>query len=128
MNPDTRILLIDGDAFFARIYEKRMKESGFCVDIASNGDAGIKKACSDTPACIVLDLLLPGKDGFQVLDELKNEAGTKGIPVFILTDLCEPEDIDRCMKAGACGFATKTHTTPEDVISQLIKVVGGGVE
>ncbi|MCR4278602.1 MAG: response regulator [bacterium] len=125
MKSDKKVLMIESDAFFAQIYAQKMKDRGFCVEIVSSGDAGIRKACSDTPSCIVLDLLLPVKDGFQVLDELKGEAETKGIPVFILTDLSEPEDIDRCMKAGACGFAIKAHTTPEHVISQLIGILGG---
>ncbi len=74
----------------------------------------------ESPSCILLDLFLPGRDGFQILDELRQSPETAHIPVVILTDLAEPEDVERCLAAGACGYAIKAHTRPEQVVRMVI--------
>lgn len=122
MDSSTKILFIDNDSFFARIYAKKFAEHGWQTDVAATGDIGLRSASSNKPSWIILDLLLPGKDGFRVLEELKENEETAMIPVFILTDLCEPEDIERCQKLGACGYAIKAHTHPMDIIRKFIEL------
>ena len=118
----TKILFIDNDSFFARIYAKKFSEQGWDTEVAATGDAGLRHACANSPSCIILDLLLPGKDGFQVLEELKQNEATSRIPVYVLTDLSEPEDLERCRGLGACGYAIKAHTHPSEIVRKIIEL------
>jgi len=116
------ILLIESDPFFARIYTKKMEEQGWGVSIATSGDVGVKKAFAEPPSCIVLDLLLPGKHGFEVMEELKENAATASVPVIVLTDLCEPEDVERCRIFGASCYAIKAHVTPDGIVKRIKEI------
>jgi DNA-binding response OmpR family regulator len=85
---------------------------------ALHGEDGLSSALKHQPDLIILAIVLPRKDGFQVLDELKAHAETKNIPVIIFSDLGSREDVDRCFKAGACEYLIKAHHTPEELLTR----------
>ncbi len=118
------ILLIDDDGFLASIYADRLCAEGFEVSLATNGEDGFKAAVKDHPDAIVLDLLMPRMDGFETLERLKTEPSTKDIPVLVLTNVGEREDVARCLKLGAAGYLIKAHTLPHEAVNRLRELIG----
>lgn len=118
-----KILVIDDDRFLAQIYILTLKKAGFEVILMDDGAAGLDAAGKEKPDAIILDILMPGMDGFQVLRELKKNDKTKDIPVIMLTSLSQKEDEEMGMRGGAEAFLTKSTTLPNDVVRQLKKLL-----
>jgi len=118
-----KILVIDDDRFLAQIYILTLKKVGYEVLLMENGIDGLEAAKKEKPDAIILDILMPGIDGFQVLRELKKNDKTKDIPVIMLTSLSQKEDEEMGMRGGAQAFLTKSTTLPDDVVKQLKKLL-----
>jgi len=118
-----KVLVIDDDRFLAQIYILTLKKVGYEVLLMENGTDGLEAAKKEKPDAIILDILMPGIDGFQVLRELKKSEKTKDIPVIMLTSLSQKEDEEMGMRGGAQAFLTKSTTLPDDVVKQLKKLL-----
>ncbi|OGL73012.1 hypothetical protein A3E39_04785 [Candidatus Uhrbacteria bacterium RIFCSPHIGHO2_12_FULL_60_25] len=114
-----RILMIDDDTFFLAIYKKKFEAEGFDVVTASSGEDGLRYAADKHPDVIMLDLVMPRVDGFQVLERLKADPATSRIPVYVCSNLCQQGDIDRCKGLGAAGYAIKSQTSPSGAVKQV---------
>jgi CheY-like chemotaxis protein len=121
-----RILLIEDDAFLAHILTQRLQTAGMDVRHASNGEEGLRAAIQDQPEAIVLDIILPKKNGFDVLEELRAQDATKKIPVLMLTSMSSKEDIERCLELGACEYLMKTQYTASEVVERVRRHVQNG--
>lgn len=117
------ILCIEDDKIFADIVCKTLMREGFDVIHATNGEDGLRKAREGMPDAILLDIGLPKKDGFEVLEALKAETGTKTIPVVMLSRLSSKEDVDQCFALGCDEYLIKTQHTPEDVAAHLRRIL-----
>ncbi|MBM3205220.1 response regulator transcription factor [Candidatus Uhrbacteria bacterium] len=113
-----RALMIEGDKFLSEICERVFREAGIEFFRALHGEEGLSSALKYRPDLIILAIILPRKDGFQVLDELKEHPETKEIPVIIFSDLGTKEDIDRCFNSGACEYLIKAHHTTEELLAR----------
>ncbi|MFH1620802.1 MAG: response regulator [Patescibacteria group bacterium] len=113
------ILLVEDDGFLASIYAQKLELEGFEVSLAVNGEDGLRLATKEKPNLILLDLLMPKMDGFEMLEKLKADAATKGIPVLVLTNLGQKEDVERCMKLGAVGYVIKAHSLPHETVKMV---------
>lgn len=120
----SKILIIDDDAFLSSIFKQKFEAEGFEAFAAGSGEDGLRMAGEKKPDVILLDLLMPRMDGFQVLEHLKSNPATQSIPVFIFTNLGQPGDIERCKSLGAAGYAIKTQTLPDEVVNQVKKLIG----
>lgn len=122
-----KILLIEDDAFLASIYAQKLEVEGFEIALATSGEDGIKLAHKDHPDLILLDLrLASGKmDGFEVLETLKADSTIKDIPVLVLTNLSQREDIERCFTLGAAGYIIKAHSLPHETIRRIKEILDG---
>ncbi len=118
-----RILLVEDDAFLASIYAQKLEVEGYDVSLATNGEDGLKMAAKDMPVLILLDLVLPQLDGFEVLSRLKQDPATRKIPVLVLSNLGQSEDIERCMDLGAAGYIIKAHALPEETIGKIEEIL-----
>lgn len=123
--PSLHILVVEDDRFLANIYETKLKLEGFIVAVAGDGKQGLELARRLIPDIMLLDILLPKMSGFQVLSELKKDAKTKKIPVILLTNLSQKEDIDRGLHLGAADYLIKAHFLPSEVIEKIKEVLGG---
>lgn len=123
MSPSPHILLIEDDPFLAEIYVTRLEAERFAVTHARDGDEGLAKTKELRPDLVLLDLVLPGRDGFSVLEELKKDAATRTIPVIILSNLGEEDDIERGKKLGASDYIVKAHFTPSEVVAKIKQVL-----
>ena len=113
-----KILIIDDEIDLAKIAKQRLEASEYRVVWAKDGDEGVKMAKDEKPDIILLDVLMPKKDGFGVLHELKSDMRTWGIPVIMLTIKSETDSMFRAQELGAVDYFIKT-----DDWKELIKYV-----
>ncbi|MFW5888296.1 MAG: response regulator transcription factor [Patescibacteria group bacterium] len=117
----TKILLIEDDEVLSGMYKMKMKQEGYDVVLADNGENGLEKAKTDKPDIILLDLILPQKDGYQVLEELKQSKETKDIKVFILSNLGQNGEIKKGKEMGAEDYFIKADLTPGQLVEKIKK-------
>lgn len=122
------ILLIDDDKFFLEFYRSEMAQYNFKVEFAVDGEEGLKKAKEIIPDAIILDVILPKKDGFEVLEELKKDDKTKNIPVVVASVLSEDNDIKRLLSLGAAKTFNKLSNLPREVAIYIQEAIGNSVE
>ncbi len=116
-----KILLVEDEEMLANMYEVKFKNEGFDLIKALDGAQGLEMAKSTQPNFILLDIIMPKIDGFSVLKSLKEEESTKDIPVMMLTNLGQDEDIERGRQMGAVGYLVKANITPAEVV-EAVKV------
>lgn len=103
-----KILVIEDDQFLNRLYADQLSREGFEVSQASAGDEGFSKIVSEKPDLVLLDLILPRRDGFDILSAMRLKPATKDIPVIILTNLGQESDIKTGLELGAVAYFVKT--------------------
>ena len=118
-----KILFVDDDNFLRKVYQAELEEKGYEVLLAADGQEGLEKAQISDPDLIILDMIMPQKNGFEVLTELQNNPATKNIPVIILSNLGQKDDIKKGLDLGAVDYLVKdniTLVTITDKISQYL--------
>ncbi|MCK5027161.1 MAG: response regulator [Candidatus Pacebacteria bacterium] len=120
------VLLIEDDIFMRELFAKNLRGAGFSVDDAEDAVVGEKKLATTTPHVVLLDLLLPGKSGFQFLAEMKRRDEYKDIPVIVVSNLGSKGDIDRALDLGASDFLIKANSTIDEIISKTKKFIEKG--
>lgn len=120
---DIRVLIVEDDKFLLDTMAKRFSENGFTLDYASDGDKALETAKRFRPHVIILDILLPHKDGFQILEEIKKDDELKRVPVIFVSNLGTQEDIDRGKKLGAFSFLIKATVTIDEIIREVKKAL-----
>jgi DNA-binding response OmpR family regulator len=118
-----KIVLVEDDSFLAGMYVSKLNLEDFEVTLAENGEDGLKLATEKMPALILLDILLPRMDGFEVLKKLKQNPSTADIPVILLTNLGQKKDVDRGLALGAEDYLIKAHFMPNEVIAKIKKIL-----
>lgn len=118
------ILLVDDDLTLREMYEERLKAEGFDIIQASNGEEAMQKAKESKPNIILLDIMMPKINGFDVLKDLKADADLKDIPVIVLTALIQDVDRVQGKKLGAVDYIVKSETMPGEVISKIKNAIG----
>ncbi|MFA5021660.1 MAG: response regulator [Patescibacteria group bacterium] len=115
-----KVLVVEDDAMLARVLAERLKVTKFEVSVVGDGSKVLDEAVRFLPNIILLDLVLPGIDGFTVLKQLKEEAKTKNIPVAVISNLDQASDIKSVRALGADQYFLKANTKM-DVIVQYVK-------
>jgi len=118
-----KILIIEDDKFLRRVIARKLAGEGYEIIEALDGEKGLKSAQDEKPDIILLDLILPGIDGFEVLSGLKQNSSTANIPIMILSNLGQKEDIDKGMKMGAIDYLIKAHFTPGEIAERIEKIL-----
>lgn len=118
-----KILLIEDDKSLIKILKKAINTDEYEIVLAVNADQGFRLAKEKNPNVIVLDVLMPGKTGFDCLRQLKNEPKTKKIPVIILSNLGQDEEIRLAISLGASGYLVKANFTIDEVIKKITKAI-----
>ncbi|MGB2762366.1 MAG: response regulator [Minisyncoccales bacterium] len=118
-----KILIVEDDKFLRELIVKKLSDEGYEVPSAIDGEEGVKKIKEDKPDLVLLDLILPGIDGFEVLSKIKKDSELSEIPVIILSNLGQKEDIEKGLHLGAIDFLIKAHFTPNEIIEKVKKVL-----
>ena len=119
----TRILIIEDDTFIMDMYRTKFEMAGYKVLMAEDGNKGIKMIKENKPDIVILDVVMPQMDGFEVLKTIKKDSNLKDIPVILLTNLGQKENIEDGLKLGADDYVIKAHFTPEEVVGKVEKVL-----
>jgi len=118
-----KILIVEDDKFLRELIAKKLSSEGYQISEAKNGEEGIKKITDEKPDLILLDLILPGIDGFEVLKQAKENPQTAEIPVIVLSNLGQRDDVEKGLGLGAVDFLIKAHFTPREIIDKIKSVL-----
>lgn len=122
MNEEPKILIIDDEEAICQMYKMKLEMEGLQVLTATEGQTGIELAKNEKPQLILLDIIMPRVNGFDVLKILKDDKETKDIPVFLLTNLPKESGGEKGRKLGAVGYLVKADYEP-DALAKMIKGV-----
>lgn len=113
------ILIVEDDKFLRELIAQKLIKEGYKVLEAIDGEEGLKKTQEEKPDLVLLDLILPGIDGFEVLTNIKKDPELGQIVVIILSNLGQREDVERGIKLGAADYMIKAHFTPGEIIEKV---------
>jgi len=116
--------LVEDDKFLSEMYATKLAESGFEVEAAFDGEEGLKMIKNEKPDLVLLDIVLPKKDGFEILKVMKGDAELQNILVIALTNLGQKEEVEKGLKLGADDYVVKAHFTPTEVVAKVKKLLG----
>lgn len=114
-----RILIAEDDNFYASIYNQRLVEMGYDVEVVGDGEKLIEAINTKVPDLIMLDLIMPKLDGFETLRLIKSNPKFKNVKVLILSNLGQKEDVDLVMQLGASGYIIKNNVSIQDVLTRV---------
>ncbi|MDD5290382.1 MAG: response regulator [Patescibacteria group bacterium] len=115
------ILIIEDDNFLSNMYRTKLELEGYVALTATNGEIGLKTAKEKRPNLILLDIIIPKMNGFEVLEGIKSDKNLKNIPVIMLTNLGQKDDIKKSFKLGADEYLIKAHFLPSEVVEKVKK-------
>lgn len=123
MTAKKRILIVEDEDFLVDMYRLKFEQTGFEVLTAKNGKQGLELGIKEKPDLILLDIVLPEMDGYEILAELKKNKEAAEIPVLIFSNLGQKSEISRGIKLGADAYVVKANYTPEQLIKHVKKLI-----
>lgn len=119
-----RVLIIEDNQVLANLYRGSLAGAGFAVEVAPDGEDGIARAKAAVPDVILLDLMLPKKNGLDVLNHLRADERFKGVPVLLLSNAYTPARTKELWDAGATQVLVKANTTPKQILESVRTALG----
>ena len=119
----TRILLAEDDRFLRRAAEATLKQLGYTVIAAVDGEETLRLARAEKPDLILLDLIMPKIQGFEVLRQLKQDPATRAIPVVVLSNLSQDSDTKQAEALGAAGYLIKANLSLAELSKRVNELV-----
>ena len=116
MTTPRRVLLADDDRYLRRAAEARLRQQGFTVLTAADGEEALQMALAERPDIILLDLIMPKVQGFEVLRALKQAESTAAIPVIVLSNLGQESDRAQCLESGAAAYFVKANLSLQELV------------
>ena len=113
------ISIVEDDKFLRELIAQKLVKEGYEILTAIDGEEGITQIKEKKPDLVLLDLILPGIDGFEVLSKMKEDPALASIPVIILSNLGQKEDVEKGLKLGAVDYLIKAHFTPGEIIEKI---------
>jgi CheY-like chemotaxis protein len=114
-----KILIIEDDDSISKIYKMALSFAGYEIDIATDGEEGIIKAKALHPSLILLDIMMPRMNGFEVLDRLKLDQDVSSIPIIVLSNLSGEKDEEIALQKGALAYLVKSNYEPNQIIDKI---------
>lgn len=118
-----QILVVEDDAFLRSAYTIKLTKADFTVKAATDGEEAMEMLKTYTPDMILLDLVMPRKDGFSTLEDIKKDSKLSKIPVIVASNLGQQEEIARVKALGADDFIIKSNLSLEDLIGKITKMI-----
>lgn len=117
-------MIVDDDSVLGHLYKNAFTYEGFEVSVAMDGEEALELVKSEKPDLILTDTMMPKIDGLELLKKLKSKAATKKIPVIVMSNLANEEDVQAALKAGAVRHISKKEFGPKEVVSEVKGVLG----
>lgn len=118
-----KILLVEDDTFISGMYQTKLSMLGYVVRVALDGEAGWTELQKEKPDLVLLDIVLPKKDGFEILSDIRANETLKNVPVILLTNLGQKPDVQKGLELGADDYIIKAHFTPSEVVEKIEKML-----
>ncbi|MCC2630604.1 MAG: hypothetical protein K0S38_413 [Candidatus Paceibacter sp.] len=118
-----KVLVVEDDTFLQGLIGQGLTKKGYALFIAKDDIEAFAHLDVDIPDVILLDIVLPGLSGFEILEKLKATEKTKGIKVIMLSNLSHQDDIDKAYKLGAAAYLVKSNTSPAEITATIEKVL-----
>ena len=117
-------MLVEDDSFISSMYRTKLTTLGHTVEVIEDGEAASERLAKDPlPDLVLLDIVLPKKDGFEILEALRRDDHTAKLPVILLTNLGQKPDVERGLKLGANDYIIKAHYTPTEVVEKITQLM-----
>lgn len=116
------VLLVEDDKFFRDFYAFKLQEKGIKITVADNGEEGLKKINESPPDLVLLDLIMPKKDGFEVLAAMQQAGLTNTIPVLIFSTLGQEKDVEKARQLGARGYINKSFFDFDKLYARILEM------
>ena len=118
-----KLLIIEDDLVLQKALSEYLATEGFEVDCAEDGELGVEKAIANKPDLILLDIVLPKKDGYTVLVEVRANENTKHVPIVLLTNLGSISDVEKALELGATTYLVKADYKLEEVTAKVKEIL-----
>ncbi len=117
------ILLIEDDSFLAQMYQTKLTLENYQVLVAGDGEKGLEMIRKHKPDLILLDIILPKLNGFDLMKQIRRNKILAPIPVILLTNLSQKEDVEKGLALGARDYLIKAHYMPSEVVAKIKKIL-----
>lgn len=118
-----KILIIEDDPFLSEMYAAKFNQNDFQTEVAVDGKSGLAKIKADRPDLVLLDIVLPKMDGFEILKAIRGDPKFKDIPIVLLTNLGQKSEVEKGLSLGADEYIIKAHFTPTAVVAKIKEIL-----
>jgi len=119
-----KILLVEDEEIMIDLLQKKIIREGYEVFIARDGEEGLKVMGEKKPDLVLLDIIMPKKSGFEVMEEMRKKSEFKKIPVIVISNSGQPVELDEARKLGAQDWLIKTEFDPQELVDKINKQIG----
>jgi len=119
-----KILLIEDEEIMVNLLQKKLTQEGYEISVARDGEEGLKLIREAVPDLVLLDIIMPKKGGFEVMEVMQKDKNLKNIPVIIISNSGQPVELDRAKELGAKDWLIKTDFDPQEVLDKVVKQIG----
>lgn len=124
MSDKKLILLVEDDEFLAELYGTKLGLEDYEVILATDGEKGLKMIKEKKPDLVLLDIILPKMDGFEILKAVKDDKTIKRVPIILLTNLSQKDEVKKGLELGAKDYLIKAHFMPSEVVKKIKEALG----
>ncbi|PIV12900.1 MAG: response regulator [Candidatus Nealsonbacteria bacterium CG03_land_8_20_14_0_80_36_12] len=118
-----KILIIEDEEIIIEFLQKRLNKEGYEVSLARNGEKGLQMMRETKPNLVLLDIILPQKGGFEVMEQMEKESELKLIPVIVISNSGQLSELDRAKRLGAKNWIIKTEFDPQEIINKIVRQI-----
>jgi len=118
------ILILEDEEILANLLQKKLTNEGYEVSVSPNGKRGLEMMNKKIPDLILLDIMMPEKNGFEVMEEMKKDKKLNKIPIIIISNSGQPVELDKAKELGVSDWLIKTEFDPQEVLEKVRKQLG----
>ncbi len=119
----SKILIIEDDSFLRGLEVGKLQKNGYEISVAATGEEGMQKITEAGIDLILLDIILPNFDGFDILKKIRETESTKNIPVIVFSNLAEDKDMAKAKSLGATAFMIKSNFTLDELVEHIKQIL-----
>lgn len=119
-----KVLIIEDEDVLRNVLAKKLEKEGYDVIVAADGEKGMENVRSEHPDIVLLDIMLPKKNGYQILEEMHDDEELKKIPVLVISNSGQPVEVKKLLELGACDYLVKADFEPGEVIDKMRTCLG----